>query len=388
MKDKMQMKKRMAFIDNSNFKDWPMGGMLEYELSILRYLIREYDLDLWGVSVDGVVTEYVQIGDIQKKVNIFGNVHTKNKIIPNYLLGIKIAHCKEFKQQDYDIIYAHTGSCFVGACKVVDKNKTILAYHQHGLSYKTNKSLMVGIQKPFYRKSQKLADVVFVVSDQESVDKHVQELEWDSKNKFISIGSPIDTDRFDRKTIEQRIKKGHGDREMSFLYVGRLSSEKNIPAMIEAFSIYHRVDERAILNLVGDGPERENIEKMVSSLKLKKNVIFHGAVKHADVYPYLMNADIFLITSNGEGVSIAVLEAFAAGLPVVCFKVPGLEKQNIDGFTGIVVNEHTAEAYSKAMQSVAEKKDFYANNCMVEAEKYDYRIISEKISEAINKIRK
>lgn len=42
------MKKKLAFVDLTNFKDWPMGGMLQYELSILPYLCDHYDIDIWG----------------------------------------------------------------------------------------------------------------------------------------------------------------------------------------------------------------------------------------------------------------------------------------------------------------------------------------------------
>ena len=48
------MKRKMAFVDLTNFKDWPMGGMLEYELAILPYLAEYYDLDIWGYSLNGV----------------------------------------------------------------------------------------------------------------------------------------------------------------------------------------------------------------------------------------------------------------------------------------------------------------------------------------------
>lgn len=48
------MKRKMAFVDLTNFKDWPMGGMLEYELAILPYLAEYYELDIWGYSVNGI----------------------------------------------------------------------------------------------------------------------------------------------------------------------------------------------------------------------------------------------------------------------------------------------------------------------------------------------
>ena len=53
------MKRKMAFVDLTNFKDWPMGGMLEYELAILPYLAEYYDLDIWGYSLNGVILSTV-----------------------------------------------------------------------------------------------------------------------------------------------------------------------------------------------------------------------------------------------------------------------------------------------------------------------------------------
>ena len=48
--------KKLAFVDLTNYTTWPIGGMLEYELAILPYIAQSFDVDLWGVSVDGVST--------------------------------------------------------------------------------------------------------------------------------------------------------------------------------------------------------------------------------------------------------------------------------------------------------------------------------------------
>ena len=68
--------KKMAFIDLSNFNDWPMGGMLEYELTVLRKLVRFYEIELWGVSVDGVNPKPVVLEGKAYKINVYANVHT------------------------------------------------------------------------------------------------------------------------------------------------------------------------------------------------------------------------------------------------------------------------------------------------------------------------
>lgn len=382
-----KIKKKMAFIDNSNFLNWPMGGMLEYELSILGHLCEEYDVDLWGVSVDGISVETINVCGVEHKLNIYGNVQTKNKVIPNYWLGLSILTCKEFKIKKYDVIYAHTGSCFVGAVlgNKYERN-TVKVYHQHGLSYKTNHSLMVGIQKPFYWLSQRMADIVFLVTDDKSAQNYSATMRKKSKATFVGIGSPIRIEKFNHENIVKRIEKRKEERIETFIYVGRLSQEKNVSQMIEAFRIFiDRYKSTANLCLIGDGPDRFNVEETINRLNLTGQVILEGTKPHAETFKLLENADAFLISSKGEGVSLAVLEAYASGLPVVCFSVPGLEAQIVDGVTGKVAEKLSPDSFADAMKFVEDNKTQLSFHCLETAKNYDTSIISQKIIDEIEK---
>lgn len=381
--------KKMAFIDLSNFNDWPMGGMLEYELSILRKLVYYYEIELWGVSVDGTRPKPLILDGKIYKVNIYANVHTKNKFLPNYFKGLGILANKEFKQRNYDCIYAHSGSCFVGAYILKHSEKSVFAYHQHGLSYRTNHAPMIMIQKPFYWISQRCADVVFVVSGDKSVAAFANEMRKKSKAIFVGVGSPIDLDKFDDIAIKKRIQMRDKKHINSFVYVGRISPEKNISSMIQAFSIYlKKTNNGAILNLIGDGPDTEKIESLANQLGIRKNVVFHGRKKHEEIYQLIQSADSFLITSNGEGVSIAVLEAFASGLPVVSYNVPGLQEQNKDKYTGAIAERRTPESFANAMSYVDANKTQLSLNCLEEAKLYSDIKLTEKIVDSIEQIKK
>ena len=381
--------KKMAFIDLSNFNDWPMGGMLEYELAILRKLVCFYEIELWGVSVDGVNPKPVLLGGKEYKVNVYANVHTKKKILPNYFKGLGILWNKEFRKQNYDCIYAHSGSSFVGAYILKHNEKCVFAYHQHGLSYRTNHAPMIMIQKPFYWISQRCADVVFVVSGDKSVEAFATEMRNKSKAHFVGVGSPIDLDKFDVDAIKKRIEINDKKHIHSFVYVGRISPEKNIASMIEAFSIYlKKTNKEAILNLIGDGPDREKIQSLVDNLGIRDSVIFHGRKNHEDIYNLIQTAETFLISSNGEGVSIAVLEAFASGLPVVSYDVPGLREQNKDKYTGAIAKSKTSESFADAMAYVDANKTQLSLNCLEEAKLYSDIKITEKIVRSIEKIKK
>ena len=73
------MKRKMAFVDLTNFKDWPMGGMLEYELAILPYLAEYYDLDIWGYSLNGVIPMPLVLNGKEYPVHV-------QQIVESYLI--------------------------------------------------------------------------------------------------------------------------------------------------------------------------------------------------------------------------------------------------------------------------------------------------------------
>ena len=368
----MNNKRKMAFIDLTNYKDWPMGGMLEYELAILKHLVNEYEVEIWGVSVDGKVNPFLNINGKEYPIHIYADAKTVKKIVPNYWRGLRLSKQKKVFPKDYDIVYAHTGSCLIPVSHMVDKSKTKLVYHQHGLNHRADFSLMSLIQRPGLSMAQKIADLVFVVSDPESVKSYAEEMSNKTKAKFISIGSPINLGRFDEKKSKEKINARSKDPTSHFLYTGRLSAFKDVKTLINAMKRYtDEVNSKAVLEVAGSGAEFDNLKKQISDLKLESNVKLLGPVSHDDIYQLLQEADVFLTASGGEGVSVSVLEAYASGLPVVCFKVPGLEKQIIDNITGVFAKERNADSFYEAMVHLDGIRTETAYRCLEEAKKYD-----------------
>lgn len=381
------MKKKMAFVDLTNFKDWPMGGMLEYERSILKHLIEEFDVDLWGVSVDGEVNKSLVINGQEYPIHIYGNAKTKGKIIPNYWRGLELYFSKKDFPKDYDVVYAHTGSCLVAANRMIDKKRTKLVYHQHGLNHHVDYSLMSLIQRPGLSMAQKAANLVFVVSDEESVRKNADEMKKKTAARFVPIGSPLSLDCYNTEAIHHKISSREGDETTRFIYTGRLSAFKDVKTLIEAMRIYIKEKcDKATLKIVGTGSEFDNLQKMIIEYHLENNVEILRAVPHEQVYELLLKSDVFLTASGGEGVSVSVLEAYASGLPVVCFKVPGLERQVLDGKTGVIAKERSARGFYEAMIFMNSKRTELAYNCLTEAKKYDSKSIAEIIADEIKQL--
>jgi glycosyltransferase involved in cell wall biosynthesis len=131
-----------------------------------------------------------------------------------------------------------------------------------------------------------------------------------------------------------------GDRQVQIVSVGRLAAPKDFSTLIAAVA---RLPEgRAHLRIFGDGPLRSELEAERRALAVDAVVEFAGEVP--DVRPYLEDGDVFVLASLSEGMPVSVLEAMAAGLPVVASAVPGLEEVVVDGQTGFLTPPGDAAA--------------------------------------------
>lgn len=109
---------------------------------------------------------------------------------------------------------------------------------------------------------------------------------------------------------------------VNILHVGRFDSPKNHEGLLRAFRILLDRCPRCHLHLVGDGELRPQMEAFAEELKLTGNVSFHGIQEN--VYPYLHDADVFVLPSLYEGIPMTVIEAMGTGLPIVATKVGGV----------------------------------------------------------------
>jgi glycosyltransferase involved in cell wall biosynthesis len=105
------------------------------------------------------------------------------------------------------------------------------------------------------------------------------------------------------------------------VYSGRLSPEKGVDVLLDAWAQARRREVRGTLCVVGDGPEREALEARAATLGVAGSVRFAGAT--AEVPRWLRAADVFVLPSRTEGLSVAFLEAMACGLAIVATDVGG-----------------------------------------------------------------
>ena len=134
--------------------------------------------------------------------------------------------------------------------------------------------------------------------------------------------------------------------------VARLDPVKNHPMLLRAF---REVSDRfpgTRLMIIGEGPARTDIEALVDRMQLRSRVLFLGARR--DVADIIRAMDIFALPSFSEGMSVTLLEAMAAELPVVATRVGGNDEVVVDGETGFLVPDDDARTMANRLMALLE----------------------------------
>ena len=185
--------------------------------------------------------------------------------------------------------------------------------------------------------------------------------------------------------IQNPIKEGlplryEGTRGKKIVTVARLEAAKNLGLLIRAFSDVCKEYPEYNLEIYGEGPERGNLELLIEKLKMQDKIFLMGFVD--DVHEKIKNATCFVLSSNYEGISNAMIESMALGIPTVCTDCPigGSRMQIIHGINGFLVPVGDKEALANAMKNIISDKALQ-NKISIESTKIRNRLSAEKITE-------
>lgn len=173
----------------------------------------------------------------------------------------------------------------------------------------------------------------------------------------FGVTSPIDVvpNGVDFTPLQKEIKPiprsdlGFSAEDVVFIYVGRLGPEKNLSFLLRSFIGTTHAYGNTRLVLVGDGPERANLEDLAASKGVSDRVRFTGMIPYEDVYRYLTMADAFVTASVTEVHPLSVIEAMACGLPVLGIQSPGVGDTVEDGETGLLAPEEDLAVFTAKM---------------------------------------
>lgn len=164
----------------------------------------------------------------------------------------------------------------------------------------------------------------------------------------------------DQEVREIRQRWAPGGRHL-FCTVSRLGKEKNITFLLQAAAAYKkkRGDSFRLL-VIGDGPEKEQLEEEANDLELTGQVSFPGSIPNERLNAFYHAADVFLFSSKTETQGIVLLEAMAAGIPVVALEASGVRDVVVDGSNGRLVNE-ALEEFVSALDHLCHDEETYRN---------------------------
>lgn len=218
-----------------------------------------------------------------------------------------------------------------------------------------------------------------VVTVSDSSKKDIVSLGWVSQEQVEVINPGIEKGKF------QRSRKTDNP---TFVYLGRLRPYKNIDVAIEAFSKVHQKDKSSMLTIAGFGENIDQLKELAAEYGLNGAVDFAGFVSEDRKKELLARSWVALQPSSFEGWGITVLEANAAGTPVIASLTKGLSDSVKDGETGVLVPVRDTEKMAKAMQDlVSDKKlrERLASNAYSWSKNFYWQVSAQKFLKLVNR---
>ncbi|MEM9545173.1 MAG: N-acetyl-alpha-D-glucosaminyl L-malate synthase BshA [Bacteroidota bacterium] len=259
------------------------------------------------------------------------------------------------KYEELDILHVHYA---IPHAAVAYMAKQILLTHGINIPIVTTLHgtdiTLVGSNKSFFPVAEfsiNSSDGVTTVSKQL---KRQTEETFDVKTDIRVIYNFIDFDRF-RKTDKDHFKKAIApDGEKIMVHVSNFRKVKRVEDVIR---VYEKVQAKlpCKLMLIGDGPERENMEQLCREIGLCSEIRFLG--KQDAVEELLAVSDIFILPSANESFGLAALEAMACEVPVVSSNIGGLPEVNIDGKTGYLCNVGDTDTMADRVLSILQNPE-------------------------------
>jgi len=247
--------------------------------------------------------------------------------------------------------------------------------HYVPLPQKFTKQIITGYLRQYLRSCD------HIIAPTEMIRKYVGDL-YKVNHHISVIPSGIDVTAYqhaDRQWLRNRWQIP-ADKTI-ILYLGRLSTEKNVRLIVEAFRLLKTQRPHLHLVLVGDGPDRNHLQHMIQTYKLEEDVTFTGAVPAEDAVKCYCGAQLFLFGSTTETQGLVLAEAMAAGLPVIAVEATGSSDIIINGHNGFLT-ENNAEALANHAETVLANPDLWHHmheNALATAQRYSIEATAQQL---------
>lgn len=260
------------------------------------------------------------------------------------------------EQEEYSIVHCHSpigGVITRLACKNVRKNGTKVIYTAHGFHfYKGAPIANWALFYPIEKYCAKYTDRLITINKEDyrrAAHFHLPT----GGAALYAPGVGVDVQKIERVEVNAKEVKdslGIPTENPVILSVGELNANKNHEVIIRALAELNMPNLHYVI--CGKGELEKYLKQLCAALGVEKQVVFTGFSEN--IVKYMKMADIFVFPSKREGLSLALMEAMAAGLPVVCYNARGNGDLIEDGKGGRLLGANTATSFAESIKRLIE----------------------------------
>ncbi|QWI52122.1 glycosyltransferase [Bacillus mycoides] len=373
-------KKKILFI----MTDMSIGGGPKTLIDYLKGLDKQkYDITLYLIVNDGEL-----LNEIPNEIRVESCISNGNGNILRAYKKLRLFFSKkQIKQtfQGYDLVVGYTEYYPTYIVAKINKYLGIrsISWIHTDLSKNPTNFLKRIIHKKIGNKLYLYIDKVICVS--KNISEKVKEIyplpfKGDKLEVIYNPNNYNDIALKAMMDIELKMKNKY-----KIVFVGRLSSEKNIGLLLEAVSSTQKNYDVKLL-IIGEGDEKGNLVELSKSLGIEDRVAFLGYQKNP--YPYIKQSDVFVLPSNTEALPGVLIEALSLNVPVIASNVGGVNEIVNHMENGILFEKQNKEELVNAMDYIFrdfKNKEKFLYNCTNDLWKFDSKNSFEQIESIFNK---
>ena len=326
------------------------------DLSKFLYESGEYDISLICNNEDGLLDDlpsFVHYFPIEMKrgvsLSAFGAIRNIEKIL---------------KEEDFDLVqYSTPNAAFYTSIAAKKAKVPVRLYCQWGIRYMGFEGWKRNLFKFLEKKTCDNSTFIEVESHNIRNFSIEEGLYLNNKSSVIWNGSAsgVDLTKFDiskKELWRQEIRKQYGleENDIVFVFAGRLTADKGVNELLEAFLNIQKENTNVRLFMLGGMDKAGSLaEGLFEQAKKTQNIIFTGSVENVE--QYYAASDVFVAPSYREGFGLVVIEAESMGLPAIVSDVPGQIDAIVENKTGLSCIVKNSRSLQKSMEIMINDKE-------------------------------
>lgn len=329
------------------------GGAERVLVDLANKLCENYEITIFTIYADGELEK--QVCNKVKLKTLYRKQYSElsfmeKKIIPLKVFLNKINIYKKYIKEDFDVEISFLEGPITRLFSVKNEKTKKIAWIHNDISLVFGNGLKSKIKRYIDRKIYSKYEILVFVS-KENLNNFNKTYKMLSDIKKEVIYNYIDSNRVIEKA-EEDAEIEYNNNSIDFVTVARLVPQKAIDRFIKIHSKLINDGLKHEVYVIGNGPEREKLEKLVEKYKVKET--FHLLGKKENPYPYIKNADYFCLLSNFEGYGMVLEEAKILEKPIIITNTAA--KEAVGDYKNSVILENNEEEIYIGLRKIIQSK--------------------------------